>query len=252
MHMAAESETGQITIRHCNGYSDCRACMDVQVAVWNYQAEDVVPHHVLLVAAKTGGQVLGAFDNQEMVGFALAFPAIRGYRFYLHSHMVAVLPQYQSRGIGRLLKIQQREDALARDIGLIEWTFDPLELRNAYFNVARLGAIIRSYIADMYGSSSSPLHARLPTDRLIAEWQLGSPRVRACIEGARAHPTKSAVSIAVPNKIAELRCTAPARALEIQARVRREFGRLFEERYAVTGFSLTEEAGTYLLERYED
>ena len=97
--------------------------------------------------------------------------------------MLAVLPEYRNRGIGKMLKIAQREDALARGIDLIEWTFDPMEVKNAYFNIERLGAIVRRYTPDFYGSSTSPLHGTLPTDRLHAEWWLKSDRVEAVMAG---------------------------------------------------------------------
>ena len=92
--------------------------------------------------------------------------------------MVGVLAEYRDRGVGRLLKLAQREDALARQINRIEWTFDPLQLKNASFNIARLGAIVRHYIPNLYGRTSSPLHAGLPTDRLVAEWWVRSSRVK--------------------------------------------------------------------------
>lgn len=226
--------------------------MDLQQAVWSFDPIDVVSHHILTVAAETGGQVLGAFDGDRMVGFAQSFAAIRGGKVYLHSHMVAVSPEYQNRGIGRLLKMAQREDAMARGIDLIEWTFDPLETRNAYFNLARLGAIVRRYVPDFYGSSSSPLHANLPTDRLVAEWRLTSPRVQARLAGKAAEAAPGA-TISVPRNMGELRRHDSSRAAEIQARIRSEFLRSFEEGYAATGFVMTDTDGNYLLDKsYED
>jgi predicted GNAT superfamily acetyltransferase len=121
--------------------------------------------------------VIGAFDRERAIGFALSVAAHRNGELYLHSHMTAMLPEYQNRGIGRQLKLAQREDALSRGINLIEWTFDPLQLRNAHFNIARLGAIVREYLPNVYGRTSSPLHHGLPTDRLVAQWRIRDPRV---------------------------------------------------------------------------
>ena len=118
-----------------------------------------------------------------MAGFALAYPGIRDGKPYLHSHMAAVLPEFRDLGIGRLLKLAQRDDALSRGISLIEWTFDPLQPRNAYFNLCRLGVVVRRYLIDVYGATSSPLHAGLPTDRLVAEWHLDSQRVADIVGG---------------------------------------------------------------------
>ena len=112
-----------------------------------------------------------------MIAFCLAIPGLKpDGKPYLHSHMLGVLAEYRNHGVGRQLKLQQRDDALARGIDLIEWTFDPLEIKNAYFNVERLGAIVRRYLRNQYGASSSPLHGGLPTDRLVAEWWIRKPR----------------------------------------------------------------------------
>src|SRR5205807_6359307 len=127
------------------------------------------------------GQVIGAFDGDLVIGFAMAFPGYKAGRPYLHSHMLAVLPEYRNAGLGRRLKLAQRQEALSRGFDLMEWTFDPLEIKNAHLNIVRLGAIARRYQPDFYGPSSSPLQGGLPTDRLYAEWWLRSPRVRSVL-----------------------------------------------------------------------
>ncbi len=132
---------------------------------------------MFVVARAVGGQIFGAWDGEQLAGYALAIPGVRDGRPYLHSHMLAVSPEYRNRGIGMQLKLAQREDALARGIDLMEWTFDPLQMKNAYFNIEKLGAIVRRYTPDFYGPSTSPLHGSLPTDRLHAEWWLKSKRV---------------------------------------------------------------------------
>src|SRR6185295_17500862 len=122
--------------------------------------------------------------GDRLVGFSIAIPGLKpGGRTYLHSHMLGVLDEYNNRGIGRMLKLRQREEALANGVPLIEWTFDPLELKNAYFNIERLGAVIRRYVHNQYGASSSHLHGGLPTDRCIAEWWIDTERVEAAING---------------------------------------------------------------------
>src|SRR5580704_13291214 len=131
------------TIRSCNSVAEYEQMVDLQVRVWGYSERDAVPAIMFVVAAKTGGQVLGAFVEEHMVGFALAYPGIDEGRPYLHSHMAAVLPDYRDLGIGRELKLAQRVDALSRGIRRIEWTFDPLQAKNAYFNICRIGAIAR-------------------------------------------------------------------------------------------------------------
>src|SRR6202012_2433270 len=104
---------------------------------------------------------------------------------YLHSHMLAVLPEYRNAGLGRRLKLAQRDDALSRGFDLMEWTFDPLEIKNAYFNLERLGAIARRYNVNQYGITSSPLQGGLPTDRLVAEWWLKSKRVEQLLANGK-------------------------------------------------------------------
>ena len=166
-----------IAIRRCEGLEELRACVALQKEVWNFTDAELVPLRMFVVAEKVGGQVMGAFDGERMVGFALSVPGTRSGRVYLHSHMLAVHKDHRNGGLGRRLKLLQREDALARGIELIEWTFDPLEIKNAYLNIEKLGAIARRYNINQYGITSSPLQGGLPSDRLIAEWWLKSERV---------------------------------------------------------------------------
>jgi len=238
-----------VVIRACSTPQEFRACVQVEKDVWNFDPLDAVSHHIMAVAHETGGQVFGAFDGQQMIGFALAFPAIRDGHVHLHSHMAAVISSYQGHGIGRLLKLKQREEALSRGINLIEWTFDPLQARNANFNIRRLGAVVRRYLCNFYGESSSPLHANLPTDRLVAEWRLDSPRVEAHLSGRAHEADKDVRRIAIPRSMNELRQAHPAKAAEIQAAVRQQFLDAFEQAYAVSAFTADENNGYYLLEK---
>src|SRR6266852_702164 len=214
-----------ILIRACHGIEEFRACVDVERRVWKSADADVVPIPLFVVAAETGGQVIGAFHGKDLVGFTLAVAGWRNGKPFLHSHMTAVLDAYWDRGIGRRLKCFQRGDALARGLGLVEWTFDPLMTKNAYFNFMRLGAIGRRYLPNAYGITTSPLHAGLPTDRLVAEWHLRSPRVLRVLAGKRATPSfsKRAVRIAIPSSLEELKGTNAAEAVKVQSRVRAEF-----------------------------
>src|SRR5258706_10770186 len=169
--------TGRITIRKCETLEEMQACFALQKEVWNFSDADLVPVRLFVVANKIGGQVVGAFDGEELVGFALALPGNRNGHSYLHSQMLAVRQKYRNAGLGRQLKLSQRKDALARGFDLMEWTFDPLEIKNAYLNIEKLGAIARRYNANQYGITTSPLQGGLPTDRLAAEWWLKSRRV---------------------------------------------------------------------------
>src|SRR5512133_3317936 len=134
-----------------------RACLALQKEVWNFTDIELVPLRMFVVAQKIGGQVIGAFDGNEMVSFALAIPGARNGHSYLHSHMLAVRADHRNAGLGRRMKFFQREDALGRGFELIEWTFDPLEIKNSYLNLEKLGAIARRYNVNQYGITSSPL-----------------------------------------------------------------------------------------------
>ncbi len=124
---------------------ELEACVALQKEVWNFDDVDLIPLRLFVVATKIGGQVIGAFDGDELIGFAMSIPGTRGGNPYLHSHMLAVRESFRNTGLGRKLKLAQRDDALGRGIRLIEWTFDPLEIRNAWLNIERLGAIARRY-----------------------------------------------------------------------------------------------------------
>jgi predicted GNAT superfamily acetyltransferase len=190
----------QIRVAAVTGMADFERCVDLQLAVWGYSDGDLIPKRVFIVADRIGGQVIGAFDRDRMVGFAMALPGYRDGKAYLHSHMLAVLPEYRNAGLGRRLKLAQRDDALARGFDLMEWTFDPLEIKNAYLNIVRLGAIARRYMWDFYGPSTSPLQGGLPTDRLVAEWWLRSDRVRHTL-GELAEENAEDAAISAPNMV---------------------------------------------------
>ena len=169
--------TTAVEIRTLTELSEFDLCVEIETAVWGYDPADMIPRRMFLLASRIGGQVMGAFAGGTMAGFAMALPGYRHGHPYLHSHMVGVLPEFRNLGLGRKLKLAQREDALARGFELMEWTFDPLEIKNAHLNIARLGAIVRRYKRNFYGPSSSPLQGGLPTDRVYAEWWLRSKRV---------------------------------------------------------------------------
>src|ERR1700687_1239763 len=190
--------SGAIPVRSCDSLEDFQACVALQRDIWGEQELEVEPSTMFVVSAHTGGQGLGAYDGVILVGFTLALAALRNGVPYLHSHMTGVHANYRDRGVGRMLKLFQRDEALSRDLRLIEWTFDPLQLRNAHFNLNRLGAICRRYLPNLYGVTTSPLHRGIETDRLVAEWQLDSPRVIAAIEGLAPSAGNTPAMIEVP------------------------------------------------------
>jgi predicted GNAT superfamily acetyltransferase len=247
-----------IAIRSCSGFDELEACVQLEIETWGYDSTEVIPRKAFLVWQKVGGQVIGAFDTQiagaapgggpeSLVGFVLSLPGIKstvgGLLPYLHSHMLAVKDRYRNRGVGMQLKLAQRAEAIERGIGLIQWTFDPLEIKNAYLNICKLGAIACRYEVDFYGVSSSRLQGGLPTDRLVAEWQLDSPRVKAILEGRPAAATTVEERIAVPASIYEWKASEAGRerALAIQLENRTKFQKAFTRGWAVVGYTVDAE-----------
>jgi predicted GNAT superfamily acetyltransferase len=247
---SAEEKPLEITVRSCSGLSEFATCIEIERAVWGSADVDIVALPLFVVAAETGGQVLGAFAGDRMIGFTLAIAGLRARKPFLHSHMTAVLRPFRNRGAARKLKLFQCQEALGRGIDLIEWTFDPLEIKNAYFNF-RLGVIVRRFIPNMYGVTTSPLHGGLPTDRLVAEWRLRSPRVRRALADKRPASksrSKEFVRIRVPADFGKIRGTKPEDAARLQAEVRLEFEHWLASGYAATGIERTDDAAEYLLE----
>ena len=234
----------EIQIRPLHTLAEFDECVRLQQLTWG--RDITVPSAIFVVGEHTGGLTHGAFDGNQLIGFAMALAGFRANQRFLHSHMAAVLPEHQNRGIGRRLKLAQREDALKNDINLIEWTFDPLELKNAHFNFNRLGVIARRYIPNCYGITDSPLHAGLPTDRLVAEWWLDSPRVRALLAG-NSSPARPAARIAIPADIAEIKSSSPSRAIEIQSSVRALFEKYFAQALIATSVERLSATVDYLL-----
>jgi predicted GNAT superfamily acetyltransferase len=227
-----------VVIRRCQGLEELRACVALQKEIWNFSDAELVPLRMFVVAEKVGGQVMGAFGGSDMVGFALSVPGTRSGHLYLHSHMLAVRKDHRNGGLGRRLKLLQREDALARGIELIEWTFDPLEIKNSYLNIEKLGAIARRYNINQYGITSSPLQGGLPSDRLIAEWWLKSKRVETLLTTGKNPPFSSQISIEVPAQIYDWKSSPEtrSRAQQVQERNRGQFRRAFDEGRAVLGY----------------
>jgi len=249
----------QIVIRKCAGTMEFHACVNLQKEVWSFSDTDLVPMHLFVVAEEIGGQVIGAFDGSKMVGFVVSFPGARSYpsapRSYLHSHMLAVLQSYRNRDVGRRLKLAQRQDAIERGFELIEWTFDPLENKNAYLNIVKLGAIVRHYSVNHYGESSSPLHLGLPTDRIIAEWWLKSNRVTTLLESGKQPSFPLVKQINVPAQIYSWRTseTDLPKAAAVLERNREEFAQGFSQGLAVLGYERDQAGhGSYLLGHWDE
>ncbi len=260
-----------VQFRACKDLEELEACVQMQIATWGYDKAEAVPRKSFLLAQKIGGQVIGAFENRErgsegareqgsgeereiLVGFALSLPGIKIVEGrpspYLHSHMLAIRPSHRNRGLGAQLKWEQRREALSRGIRHMEWTFDPLEIKNAFLNIHRLGATAREYRVNFYGVSSSRLQGGLPTDRLLAEWELDSPRVGARMAQRPSASCTIEERILVPACIEQWKAAEATRkrALDVQLENQRKFQQAFSRGLAVLGFSRDAEGnGVYEL-----
>ncbi|MBS1841390.1 MAG: acetyltransferase [Acidobacteria bacterium] len=242
----------EIVVRKCERVEEFHACVELQREIWGENDLEVEPATLFVVASHTGGQVLGAFDGAKLVGYTLAVPGVRNGVPYLHSHMTGVLAKYRDRGVGRLLKLFQREEALGRDIRLIEWTFDPLETRNAHFNLNRLGAICRRYLPNLYGITTSPLHRGLATDRLVAEWLLDSPRVIAAVAQGIVEPAIGGGHILLPVDLERRKTEEPERLADVQSHLRREFAEWFGRGYAAVALQSSPRGIEYVMVPWSD
>ena len=248
-------KTDTIVIRNCHDLDELRTAVALQKEVWNFTDAELVPLRLFVVAEKVGGQVIGAFHGQEMIGFALAVPGVRGGHPYLHSHMLAVRKDFRNAGLGRRIKLFQREEAIAHGFELIEWTFDPLEIKNAYLNIEKLGAIARRYTINQYGITSSPLQGGLPTDRLIAEWWVKSKRVEKLLDDGSIPPVHPASIISVPALIYEWKAAPHTRlrAKDVQEHNRDQFLQAFASGLSVLGYERDSEGnGRFLLGRWDE
>jgi len=244
--------SGTITVRKCTALEDFHRCVELQRQVWGEDDLEVEPATTFVVATHTGGQVLGAFEGEKLVGYTLAVVGLKDHEIFLHSHMTGVLPEYRDRGVGRMLKLFQREDALSRDIRLVVWTFDPLELRNAHFNLNRLGAIARKYYPNLYGITTSPLHRALATDRLVAEWRLDSARVIAAVGEISVEPPAAPATIELPAELENWQRDGSPEVARVQARIREEFLNWFGKGYAAVAVRKKEHGTAYVLTPWSD
>jgi predicted GNAT superfamily acetyltransferase len=249
--MAAGKEcVDGITLCVLTELEEFRQTVGLQKAVWGFSDVDALPPRIFIVNRHVGGVALGAYDGDRMIGFSFAMPGChRSGGSYLHSNMTGLLPEYQNRGLGRRMKLRQRQEALAYGYPMVEWTFDPLEIRNAYFNIEKLGVVIRRFRPNCYGITSSKLHGSIPTDRLVAEWEIDTERARHAIERGRSPETAVDAEIPVSAEASRVRSTSPERTLELQSELRERFVAAFAQGFVVTGFRITEDGGVFELSR---
>jgi len=179
----------QVKIRALDSFEEFMTLLDIQRTVWNHGESDLTPVHQFTISSRMGGILLGAFVGKRLAGFVYSFPALLDGVECQHSHLLAVLPEFQGTGLGKALKWAQRAEALKRGYGLITWTFDPLQTRNANLNLQSLAAVSRTYLGNFYGMTPSLcLGPGIPTDRLLIEWPIRDARVRKVAAGKVKRP----------------------------------------------------------------
>lgn len=241
-----------IEIRECTTHDELARCVELQREVFALPEIEISPVRHLIVTKSAGGFVLGAFADSQLVGFVLSVPAfLRGQRAF-YSHMTAVKGSFQSYGIGSRLKWAQRHRALSEGVKYIKWTFEPWKSRNAHFNLEKLGAVVREIHENFYGidyATTGDKKIGLASDRLFAEWDLESKKVKTLAAGGKYDETRHAVrTINVVDDWYALVEKDPVEAINEQLRIRLEFQSAFADGLVARGFD--RESSNYLL--YKD
>jgi len=180
-----------VTYRDLRTLQDYAQVVELERIVWGPGYEEVVPIPILAPTVLRGAILIGAFDGDRMIGFVYSLPGIKHGKPTQWSHMLGVLPEVRNDGVGRRLKMLQRERAMAMGLDLIEWTYDPMQALNAHLNFTKLGVVVEEYEENVYGTSSSPLHEGNPTDRFVAEWWIRKPHVERRIAPIGSIPLRS-------------------------------------------------------------
>jgi predicted GNAT superfamily acetyltransferase len=215
-------------IREATSHEDLDEITSIQREVWSVEDIDIAGRIQLRASQHAGGSVLVAEDDQGRIGgFAYAFPAYEHGEAFWHSDMLAVRPAFRGGRVGQALKWAQREDALRKGIRRITWTFDPMQAGNAHLNLELLGATVSHYLSNFYGVTSSALHHGLPTDRLLASWDLESRRVDALSRGESPEPMTGEARVAIPPAWNDLVARDVERARAEQRRVEADLTEAF-------------------------
>ena len=246
----------EILVRECTTIEEFDSCIELQREAFALPDLEISPRRHLIVSRQAGGWTLGAFVGDRMVGFVHHLAAVRAdNEIFGYSHMMAVAKAYQNKGVGARLKWAQRDRAMAEGRKYIKWTWDPMQARNAHFNLNRLGVVVDTYADNFYGVdyNADPQQAvedrpGLQSDRLFGNWYLTSPRVEALSRGESIEDLGDpAESIAIPARWSNVIRTDVKRARAEQARVRSEFKSAFNEGLVCAAFERGDEYSKYLL-----
>jgi len=266
----------RVTVAPFRSHADYEACVDIQREVWKCEDIDIVPVPMLLILDHCGGITLGAYNSLgELVGFVASMPALDGGQPVQHSHMLAVRLAYRNFDVGFKLKLAQQRECQRRKIGVVTWTFDPMQPLNAYFSLGKLGAWSCAYEENYYGETTSALHRGLPTDRLMARWDLISAGVETRLEqgpplrnlkkelkkypvvnsledlspgiarssALKLNRTEPQLLFEIPYNMPDVKARNLGVALEWQGKMRQVFRSYFKKGYAATDFWVVEQEG---------
>ena len=242
-------------IREIASFADIGQCVELQRSTWGMPEIDITPARLFVTARWAGTPPLGAFDaSGRVVGFLHTIPARFGGTPSFYSHMLAVDERLRDTGIGFALKLEQRRRALADGVPLVVWTFDPLQSRNAHFNINKLGVVVRRYVENFYGEQhASVFDAGIGSDRVFAEWWVGSDRVERVLAGERRAATGLEPFVEIPSDFAAIKRTGLEQALIWRLRTREQFQSRLSRDLAADGFVRDAESGTsrYIFEAAE-
>jgi predicted GNAT superfamily acetyltransferase len=269
-----------MVLRDLKTLDDFKQVVELEKLIWGVDYDDVVCVPILAVTVKRGGVLIGAFENDRMVGFVYSLPGIKDAKPTQWSHMLGVIDEYRNAGLGRTLKLEQRLRSIDVGCDLVEWTYDPMQALNAHLNFVKLGVVVEEYGINVYGESSSVLHKGTPTDRFIAQWWIREPHVVRRIESkplgaVRVHEvadapvvnrTKAAgrwlaceshdlgiserrMWVEIPTGFTEMQAQEPDLALDWRMKTREIFTTYFGRGYRAVDFALDKAngRGRYLL-----
>lgn len=243
----------EIKVRECETLDELAKCVQLQRDVFALPEIEISPVRHLIVTRHAGGFTLGAFAEEKLIGFVLSVPAfLRGEKAF-YSHMTAVARDFQSLGVGAKLKWAQAARARKEGAKYVKWTFQPVMARNAFFNLEKLGAVVRHYEPNFYGTDYTSSHDQdkqigLDSDRLFAEWDLESEKARKLEAGGKFEETSEVVcKIEIPKDWDALIKSNPGKAVEEQKRIKEEFQTAFASGLIAKGFERSETNPKYLL-----
>lgn len=242
----------QIQVRECSELSELEQCVQLQREIFAMPEIELSPLRHFVVTKNAGGFILGAFQEDRLIGFCLSVPAMLHGQKAFYSHMTGVVKDFQGRGIGARLKWAQRKRSLELDVKFIKWTFQPVMAKNAYFNLEKLGAVVREYLPNFYGTDYSTAGEResnfgLDSDRLFAEWYLESEKVAFLAKGNKYIEEKPVISsVYAISDWNLLRSQSREKAAEAQLNLKKQFEREINAGFKCRGFERQSDGSKYL------